>query len=68
MLGVLKDPQGETVFTAHEEALQVISALGELPDSEFVRLRKKVQEMESAIVAYKVSKQNSYGLHHCITS
>ena len=57
MVRLYKDPNGETVFTAHEEALQITTALGgQLGEvsSEINSLRKTIKQLEDTIVAYKV--------------
>ena len=60
MVRLYRDPEGETVFTAHEEALQVTAVLGgpqaQLSECnrELDGLRKKVKQLEDTIVEYKV--------------
>ena len=54
MIRMLKDPEGKTVFTAHEEHLQVTTALGRPQAEELVSLKKKVKQLEDALVEYKV--------------
>ena len=54
MMRILKDPEGETVFTAHEEGLQITSAHDGLQDDELINMKKKLKEMEGAVMAYKV--------------
>ena len=56
MMRILKDPEGETVFTAHKEALQITSVLDRLQDDELISMKKKLKEMEGAVMAYKVGK------------
>lgn len=65
MVGLYRDPEGETVFTAHEEALQVTAALRAAPQANLqagdeiqssqASLAKKVQHLEKIIAEYKVS-------------
>ena len=55
MIRLYKDPNGETVFTAHEEALQITTALGDPQlNSELNSLRKTIKQMEATITEYKV--------------
>jgi hypothetical protein len=55
MIRLYKDPNGETVFTAHEEALQITTALGDPQlNNELNSLRKTVKQLESTITEYKV--------------
>ena len=58
MVRLYKDPEGEGVFTAHEEAMQVTTVLGvsqpQLSDNESDSLKKKVKQLEDIIVEYKV--------------
>ena len=68
MVRLYKDPDGEHVFTAHEEAMQMTTALGgpqqaivtpQLPDDDNIDLlKKKIQQMEDTIKEYKVVKTN----------
>ena len=58
MIRILKDPEGKTVFTAHEETMQITSALDRLQDDELIGMKKKLKEMEGAISAYKVCKRS----------
>ena len=65
MVRLYKDPEGEHVFTAHDEAMQVTTALGgpqasspQLPENEVDLLKRKVQQMEDIIKEYKVIKTN----------
>ena len=53
---ILKDPEGETVFTAHEEALQIMSALDRLQHDNLISMKKRLKEMEGAVMAYQVCK------------
>lgn len=55
MIRLYKDPKGETVFTAHEEALQITTALGDPQlNNELNSLRKTIKQLESTITEYKV--------------
>jgi hypothetical protein len=61
MLRLYKDPKGEHVFTAHEEAMQITTALGgpqatppQLPENDLDLLKRKIQQMEEIIKEYKV--------------
>lgn len=57
MVGLFKDPNGETVFTAHEGALQITTVIGghhPQLDEELASLRKKIKQLEDTIVEYKV--------------
>lgn len=59
MVRLYKDPDGENVFTAHEEAMQVTIVLGvgpqpQLGENELDCLKKKVQQMKDIITEYKV--------------
>ena len=60
MVRLYKDPKGETVFTAHEEALQITTALGGAQSqfgelsNELNSLRKTIKQLEDTIVEYKV--------------
>lgn len=57
MVRLFKDPNGETVFTAHEGALQITTVIrGHHPqlNEELASLRKKVKQLEDTIVEYKV--------------
>ena len=61
MVRLYKDPEGEHVFTAHEEAMQITTALGvpqampsQLPENDTDLLKRKVQKMEEIIKEYKV--------------
>ena len=55
MIRLYKDPNGETVFTAHEEALQITTVLGDPQlNNELNSLRKKIKQLESTITEYKV--------------
>ena len=57
MVRLYKDPKGERVFTAHEEAMQVTTALGgpqAQVENEGDLLKRKVQQMEDIIKEYKV--------------
>ena len=56
MVSLLKDPEGETIFTAHEEALQGTIAVGRLINDDILSVKKKMKQMEDAIVEYKVLK------------
>lgn len=65
MVRLYKDPEGEHVFTAHEEAMQITTALGgpqapppQLPENDIDLLKGKVQQMEDIIKEYKVAKTN----------
>ena len=57
MMRLYKDPRGETVFTAHEEALQITNAIGghSQNNEEVASLRKKIKRLENTIVEYKVT-------------
>lgn len=70
MVRLYKDPEGERVFTAHEEALHVAtvqlqgapqSPVPQLQESEVDLLKKRVQQMEGIIKEYMVTATN-----HCI--
>ena len=56
MVRLYKDPKGETVFTAHEEALQIATALHRDPpsNSEVNSLRRRIKQLEATITEYKV--------------
>ena len=54
MVSLLKDPKGETVFTAHKEALQGTTALGRLINDDLLSVRRELKEMEDVIAEYKV--------------
>lgn len=61
MVRLYKDPNGETVFTAHEEGLQVTAALGGGPqvqsqvgEGDMESLKKKIQLLEAIVLEYKV--------------
>ena len=60
MVRLYRDPEGETIFTAHEEALQITAVLGgpqAQPNEcshELDTLKKKVKQLEDNIVEYKV--------------
>ena len=68
MVRLYRDPDGEHVFTAHEEAMQMTTALGgpqqatatpQLPDDDSIDLlKRKIQQMEDIIKEYKVAKTN----------
>ena len=58
MVRLFKDPNGETVFTAHEEALQITTVIGgHHPqfNEEVASLRKKIKQLEDTIMEYKVT-------------
>ena len=55
MIRLYRDPNGETVFTAHEEALQITTALGDPQlNSELNSLRRTIKQLEDTITEYKV--------------
>ena len=61
MVRLYKDPEGEHVFTAHDEAMQITTALGvpqatpsQLPENDTDSLKRRVQQMEEIIKEYKV--------------
>ena len=63
MVRLYKDPDGTTVFTAHENAIHVpdttsavttVQGTHHLLDGENNHLRKRVKELENVLVAYKV--------------
>ena len=62
MVRLYKDPEGERVFTAHEEAMQITNVKGgpreqgpsQQGENEIDLLRRKVQQMEDIIKEYKV--------------
>ena len=64
MVSLYKDPDGVTVFTAHDVAAHTQVTLATLPTTpqipswanhEADSLRKRVETLETAIVEYKVS-------------
>ena len=64
MVRLYKDPNGTTVFTAHENAMHMrattstvtaVQGTHHLLDGENYCLRKRVKELENALVAYKVT-------------
>ena len=55
MVSLLKDPKGETIFTAHEEALQGPTSLGRLINDDLLSVKRKLKEMEDTIAEYKVN-------------
>ena len=63
MVRLYKDPRGETVFTAHEEALQVTSAIAQgCPfgdHAELSKLTKKIKQLEDNIEEYKVERERA---------
>ena len=66
MVRLFKDPNGETVFTAHEEALQITTVIGghhSQHNEELVSLRKKLKQLEATIVEYKVYNHQK----HCVS-
>ena len=70
MIRLYKDPNGETVFTAHEEALQITTALGDAQlNSELNSLRKTIKQLEATITEYKVGYDSlSVYLDSCCSS
>ena len=68
MVRLHRDPDGEHVFTAREEVMQMTTALGgpqqatvtpQLPDDDSIDLlKRKIQQMEDIIKEYKVAKTN----------
>lgn len=55
MIRLYKDPNGETVFTAHEEALQITTALGDPQlNNELNSLKRTIKQLEATITEYKV--------------
>ena len=71
MVRLYKDPGGEHVFTAHDEAIQITTALGgpqappsQLPENDIDSLKRKVQQMEDIIKEYKVAKTTYLSLQH----
>ena len=71
MVRLYKDPNGETVFTAHEEVLQITTAIaqgGQLNQLEVADLRKHIKKLEDTIAEYNVHiSENiniSYFLHN----
>ena len=59
ILGLCKDPDGQGVFSAHEEAMQVTTALGgpqqsQIGENENDHLRMRVKQLENVIIKYKV--------------
>ena len=55
MISLLKDPEGETIFIAHEEALQGTTTLGRLINDDLMSVKRKLKEMENAISEYRVN-------------
>ena len=73
MVRLYRDPEGENVFTAHDEAMQVTGALGGAPqahsqvgendiESSQVHLKKKIENLEEIVTEYKVS----FYIYRCI--
>ena len=58
MVSLSKDPEGETIFNAHEEALQGTRALGRLLNDDILSMKRKMKQMENEIEEYKVGKSN----------
>ena len=61
MVRLYRDPDGKTVFIAHNNAMQITTSSTVLAthhntmcDGEINALRKRVKELENVIVAYKV--------------
>lgn len=59
MVMLYKDPEGATVFTAHEAAMQVtiLTALPDPPSThsqEVNGLRRRIKQLEEDILEYKV--------------
>lgn len=58
MVRLYNDPEGETVFTAHEEAYQVHNSLPHISQTwheELASLKRKVEELKDTVVEYKVT-------------
>ena len=63
MVRLYRDPDGTTVFTAHENAMRITTSTAAVLDTyhntmfdgEINGLRKRVKELENVIVAYKVT-------------
>ena len=55
MVSLLKDPRGQTIFSAHEEALQSTPPLGRLINNDLLNTKRRMKQLEDAIVEYRVS-------------
>ena len=70
MLILYKDPDGEGVFSAHDDPVQATTVLGGPPaqcselQEENDNLRKKVKQLEDTISEYQVIKHNDL----CLTA
>lgn len=73
MVSLWKDPEGKTVFSAHEAAMQISMLAGSHSstqvDQEMDALRQKVKQLKDAVEQYKVKlKYNNFIIYiHGIT-
>ena len=59
MLGLCKDPDGQGVFSACEEAIQISAVLGgsqkvRIGENENDQLKMRIKQLENLLVKYKV--------------
>ena len=58
MVSLWKDPEGKTVFSAHEAAMKITmlaeSSSSTQVDQEVEALRQKVKQLKDAVAEYKV--------------
>ena len=59
MLGLCRDPNGQGVFSAHEEAMQISTMLGgslkvQIGENENEQLKMRIKQLENLLVKYKV--------------
>ena len=59
MLGLCKDPDGQGVFSAHEEAIQISALLGgsqkiRIGEHENDQLKMRIEQLEKLLVKYEV--------------